>query len=372
MMATVVAPEFLTNLPGGQITMFLVLLISLSVLFQIVLMLILRIAAFLVGKTQTTLDDRILNTLGKYLPWIASVTALMMALQMAYPGFAIGSFRDFDLYVIAMLGIAGLVLSAVADTLLVWYGIEMHAGGRKTIKEEEVFPFVRNIVKIVIILIFLVFIMQRLGFDTTAILTGLGVGGLAVALALQDTLGNFFGGVHILVDKPFREEDYIKLENGLEGTVKQIGWRTTRMLTPTNTTVIVPNSKLAGAVLENFSSRTKGIGVSYTIGVDCKEDLEKIEKVLLEAVKNAAKTCETIDPATIAVRFDNFGDYSLNFKYGYELKNYSGRINALKAVNREIFYSFKKEGIEIPFPVRTVYNISDTVQSVVSVPAGKK
>lgn len=348
--------EVLESLPGGDITAFAVLLAVLAVLFQALLMLALKILAFFVGKTKTTLDDRVLKVLGSYLPFVAFFTALLIALEAVYPSIVVlDKFTELDIYIIVMLGLFGLVLASLADVLLVWYGIEIRPR-KKAVKEEEVFPFVRNVVKLTIVILFFVFILQRVGFDTTAIITGLGIGGLAVALALQDTLGNFFGGLHILIDKPFKEDDYIKLESGLEGTVKQIGWRTTRMETMAQNEVIVPNSKLAGSLLENYSTPRELSGVNYTVGVDYKEDIDSVEKIIKESLLKVAKNNPLMDETSIWVRFDSFGEHSLNFKFGYLVKGYVNRFAVLKEVNRELFYSFKKNGINIPFPVRVIYN----------------
>ncbi len=348
--------EDLLALPGGHITAFVVLLAALAITFDALLVVALKVLGFLVGKTRTTLDDRILKVLGSYLPYISIVTSLWVSLEAVYPELiVIGNYKEFDVYVIVMTAIAGLLLSSLANAILIWYGLEIRTDKRK-VRDNEVFPFVRNVVRVSIVLIFAVFILQRLGFETGAIITGLGVGGLAVALALQDTLGNFFAGVHILVDKPFREDDYVKLENGIEGSVKQIGWRTTRLITPMNNEVIVPNSKLSSSILENFSTPNEQSGLYYAIGVDYKEDIDAVEKIITDALHKAAKAGELMDPQSIWVRFDSFGDYSLNFKFGYNLKGYVHRFGVLKDVNRELFYSFKKNDISIPFPVRVVYN----------------
>jgi len=335
---------------------FLVLFAVFAVAAQIILMVVLRIVGALVGRTKTTLDDRILGAVSAYLPAVALVTSLLISIQAVYPDrLVLGNMKEMDLYAVLMLGIVGLMLASIADAFLIWYGIEIRP--RKTkVNEREIFPFVRNVVKIIIVVVFVIFILQRFGFDTTAIITGLGVGGLAVALALQDTLGNFFAGVHIMVDKPFREDDYIRLESGLEGTVKQIGWRTTRLLTPSQNEIIVPNSKLAGSILENFSTPNEIVGLAYSIGVDYREDIEAVEKVIGDALHNVAMKNKAIDEKSLWVRFDSFGDYSLNFKYGYMVRGYANRFDALKDVNRELFYSFKKNSINIPFPVRVIYN----------------
>ena len=350
--------DALKALPGADITAFVIVLAVLAVAFDAALTILLKLLGFLVGKTQTTLDDRLLKAMSKFLPAISVLTALWISLEAIYPNFEFNNqFTDFDIYLNLMLVLIGFMLGTIADAMLIWYGIEIRPSKVKKVRDEEVYPFVRNVVKIAIVIIFIVFVLQRLGFETGAIITGLGVGGLAVALALQDTLGNFFGGVHILVDKPFREEDYIRLENGLEGTVKQIGWRTTRIMTPTQNELIVPNSKLAGSILENYSSPSEMSGLIYTIGVDFREDIDSVEKVISDALHETAKTDAHIDASSIWVRFDSFGEYSLDFKFGYSIRGYVNRFSVLKEVNRELFYSFRTKGIRVPFPVRVVHNV---------------
>ena len=322
-------------------------------------MVVVRIIKFIAGKTQTTLDDRLLLAVGPYLPIIAIVSSLWFSVSQVYPGQTLQGMNDFEVLVVLLLGICGLMVGSIADAILVWYGIEIRTGDKK-VNEKDVFPFVRNVVRIGISAIFIVFILQRLGFDTTAIITGLGVGGIAVALALQDTLGNFFGGVHILVDKPFKEEDYIKTDNGVEGQVKQIGWRTTKIETfPSRNMIIVPNSKIANAVLENFSFPESETGVIGVVGVDYKEDVEKVEQIIKESIQIASEKTKLIEKNSIWARFENFGDFSLNFKYGFLVKSWVDRAPALSAANKEIFNEFRKNQINIPYPVRTIYNMNN-------------
>lgn len=347
--------ENLMTLPGGEPSAFLALFVVLAVGFSVILMVALKIFQFLAGRTKTTVDDRVIKVLGTYLPLIALVTSLWMALEAVYPGMVVvGTYTEFDLYIIAMLGIVGLLASSLADALMIWYGLEIRAA-KAGVKEEEVYPFVRNVVKLGVLMLFIVFILQRLGFDTTAIITGLGIGGLAVALALQDTLANFFAGMHILVDKPFKRRDYIKVDSGVEGTVKEIGWRTTRITTVGKDEIVIPNSKLANSTVVNYARSSDKTGVFYTIGVDCKEDVDSVEKIMVEALKRVAKKNDLLDGDTIWVRFDSFGEYSLNFKFGYLVTGYKNQWKVLKDVNRELFYTFKKEKITVPFPVRVTY-----------------
>lgn len=344
----------LFSLPGGQIVSFIALLILLTLIFDVALLIIFKVIRFMVKKTKTTLDDRIVKTIKAYLPIIAFVTALWISLETVYADMIVfGQYSEFDLYVVIMLALGAIILSSVIDVLIIWYGIEIRPT-KKGIKEKEVYPFVRAVIKLTIILLFLVFILQKLGFDTTALITGLGIGGLAVALALQDTLANFFAGIHIYMDRPFKQDDYVKLETGIEGTVREIGWRTTRLMTPTKNEIVVPNSKMAGSILENYSS-TPELGVSYTLGVSHHEDVNKVEKLIEKALHKVAKQSEFFVEDKIWVRFDSFGEYALNFKFGYQVIGEKNRWQILKEVNKEIFYQFKKNKISMPLPARVVY-----------------
>ncbi|MEW6748639.1 MAG: mechanosensitive ion channel family protein [Candidatus Micrarchaeota archaeon] len=350
--------EMLAELPGGLPVVFLAMFGILAFIFDVILSVLLKIAKMIVSRTSFTLDDRLLKAIGGFVLPFSILTALWLSFESTYPEtIIVEGYTTLDLYVISLIALAGFLLSSIADTVLVWYGVELQPDKRK-VKEKEVFPFVRNVVKVAIILIFLVFVLHRLGFETGALITGLGVGGLAVALALQDTLSNFFAGVHILIDKPFKEEDFIKLETGIEGTVKQIGWRTTRLVTPAMNEVIVPNSKLSTSILENYNSPNFLSGVFYVIGVDYKEDIDHVENIINDVLKKTAKSTDLMEEESVWVRFDKFGDFSLDFKFGYRVKGYINRFDVLKQVNRELFYAFKKEGISIPFPVRVVYNQS--------------
>ena len=342
----------LSALPFGDVVAFLVLLVTFAIILQLILWIALKILKFVVSKTTASLDDRMLRVLGFYVPILVFLTSIWLSFDAVYPNLMIGSYSIFEIYIILLLVCSAFLSSAIIDTFLLWYGLEIRA--HKKTRDEEVFPFVRNVVRGTILLIFAIFILQKMGFETSAILTGLGVGGLAVALGLQDTLTNFFGGVHILVDKPFREEDIIKLENGIEGTVRQIGWRTTRIITGANNEVIVPNSKLAGAILENYSSQAT-IGVWYSLDVSHKEDVEKVEKIIMTVLERLAEKEENMVKNTVWVRFDAFVEYKLNFKFGYMVRGYPNRWGILKKLNIALFQAFKKNRIKIAMPVRVIY-----------------
>lgn len=158
-------------------------------------------------------------------------------------------------------------------------------------------------------------LLSSLGVSVAPILTALGVGGLAVALALQETLSNCFAGLHLLIEKPIRVGDFVKLETGQEGYVVDIGWRTTRIRTPTNNMVIMPNTKLTQSILTNYSLPQRQMALPIPIGVSYRADPEHVGRVLLDEAKKAVGHVPgLLDEPEPQVRFiPGFGDFSLNF-----------------------------------------------------------
>ncbi|MEM4359682.1 MAG: mechanosensitive ion channel, partial [Candidatus Bilamarchaeaceae archaeon] len=232
--------DFLLSLPGGKPVLFLLLVVLVFTLLSIISFLLVRVLRFLAGKTKTTLDDELIAVSARYLNIVSVFFALFFSLYLVYPDLQLGEYTEFEVFVIIFLGVLAFFIADIIDVFMIWYGMKIQPKERKT-SPKQVFPFVRTIVRVLIYCIFAIFILQFAGFDTAALLTGLGVAGLAVALALQDTLGNFFAGIHILMDKPFKEGDYIRMETGMEGTVDRIGWRTTKIITPEKNELIVPN-----------------------------------------------------------------------------------------------------------------------------------
>jgi small-conductance mechanosensitive channel len=208
-----------------------------------------------------------------------------------------------------------------------------------------------------IIIIGFLIMLSVLGISITPLLTALGVGGLAVALALQDTLANLFAGIHILMEKSIRVGDFIKLETGQEGYVEDITWRTTRVRMLPNNIVVIPNNKLAQSVLTNYYLPEKKMSLLIPVGVSYSEDPEKVEKILIEEAKKAAVEVPGMlgDPEPFVRFIPGFGDSSLDFTLICQVQEFVDQYLVQHELRKRVFKRFKEEGIEIPFPHRTVY-----------------
>ena len=216
---------------------------------------------------------------------------------------------------------------------------------------------VYGVLKGVIFVLGFLIILSVLEISITPFITALGVGGLAVALALQDTLANLFAGIHILIEKTIRVGDFIRLETGQEGYVEDITWRTTRVKMLPNNIVVIPNSKLAQSIVTNYYLPEKRMSLSIPIGVSYSSDPEKVEKILVEEAKKAVGEVPGLlgDPEPFVRFIPGFGESSLDFTLICQVKEFVDQYPVQHELRKRIFKRFKKEGIEIPFPQRTVH-----------------
>ena len=213
-----------------------------------------------------------------------------------------------------------------------------------------------GILKGMIYIIGILIILTMLGVSIAPLITALGVGGLAVALALQDTLANLFAGIHILVEKSIRVGDFIKLESGQEGRVEDITWRTTRIKMMPNTMVVIPNNNLSRSVVTNYSLPEKKMMLMLHVSVSYDSDLERIEEILVsEAEKAKGAVAGLLDDGEVTVRLVSFGESSLDFTLACPIQEYSFQQSVQHEMRKRIFKRFREEGIEIPFPHRIVY-----------------
>jgi small-conductance mechanosensitive channel len=208
-------------------------------------------------------------------------------------------------------------------------------------------------------------ILGVLGISIAPMITALGVGGLAVALALQDTLANLFAGIHILIEKSVRVGDFVRIETGQEGYIDDITWRTTRVRMLSNNMVIIPNSKLSQSVVTNYCLPEKKISLSIPVSVSYSSDPERIERILTEEAKKAVGEIPGLlgDPEPVARLNPGFGQSSLDFTLICQVNEFVDQYLVQHELRKRILRRFREEGVEIPFPHRTVYLRDDKERS---------
>lgn len=211
----------------------------------------------------------------------------------------------------------------------------------------------KSIINIIVYCLGLLVILQSIGISITPILTALGVGGLAVALALQDTLSNLFAGIQITLTRTIKPGDFIHLSSGEEGTVVDITWRSTTLLTRADNMIVIPNSKLATTIITNYSLPQIDFSFSVSVGVGYESDLDKVENISMEVAMAVLKEAG-VDKIPI-FRYTDFGNSSINFTMYMGVNEFGQqfvlRHKFIKSLNKR----YNAEGINIPFPITTVY-----------------
>jgi len=198
--------------------------------------------------------------------------------------------------------------------------------------------------------------LDTLGISITPILASLGVGSVAVALALQDTLSNFFSGIYLLVDKPIRLGDFVQIDDSIEGTIIQIGWRSTHVRLLSNNTVILPNTKIASARITNFDMPEKEMSILINASVAYGSNLSKVEQVTIEVAQEVLKNTQGgVKNFQPFIRYNVLADSSINFTVILRGSQFVDQFLIKHEFIKALHDRFIREGIEIPFPQRVVH-----------------
>jgi small-conductance mechanosensitive channel len=230
----------------------------------------------------------------------------------------------------------------------------------------------RSIAWTVVAVLGLLVILNGLGLSITPMLTALGVGGLAVALALQEPLANFFAGLFLTLAGQVRVGDYVKLDSGQEGYVADFSWRSTRLRMLANNLVLVPNAKLAQAIVVNHHLPARDLAVLVEVGVDYSSDLAHVERVVSdvgrEVMGHVSGGVPDFEPF---IRYHTFGDSSINFTVILRAAEFTDQYLIKHEFIKRLHERFSRENIVIPFPIRTVVSRDAAIASLPASLAGR-
>jgi small-conductance mechanosensitive channel len=300
------------------------------------------------SRTATRADDALIDALGRY--WLPAVV-----LAAAIPAARVAPLAPDSGLVIERFALSALLLVVtLTATRFVgrWFTlrqpVEKDLAGRPSL--------VQKITQAAVLIAGTLLILDNAGVEIKTLLTALGVGSLAVALALQPTLSNLFAGLHLSVAKPIRVGDYIELEDGVQGHVVDIGWRATRIRQLANNLVIVPNAKLVDMRILNYALPDSPQSVLVGVGVAYGSDLRQVELVTVEV----ARALQTDLPEADSdhdpfIRYHTFGSSSVDFNVVLRANSYTDRWPLVHEFIVRLKQRFDAEGIEIPFPQRVVH-----------------
>jgi small-conductance mechanosensitive channel len=233
--------------------------------------------------------------------------------------------------------------------------LTLRKGGRFSTFGTVLKPMFRKIGLSIIIIGGVIFGLSSIGIDVTALLAGAGVAGLVIAFAAQDTLSNFFSGIHLLLDRPFRIGDIILLESGEYCRVENVGMRSTKLYSLfDHELIILPNNSVANQKIINIVKPDTRIRKTIEVGVAYGSDLEKVKKILMEVAQDHEKVVNETGFEPV-VRFTNFGESSLNFILLVWIDDVMQQWGVLSDLHSEIDHRFRENHITIPFPQRTLW-----------------
>jgi small-conductance mechanosensitive channel len=285
---------------------------------------------------------------GPILIW-AAILALHLGLQSSSLPAKFTGWGAKTLFVLWIVSLT-MMCMRIARDLIRFYGSQVPGA-------LPVATLTQNLAQIAVVILGMLVLLDHFRVSITPMLTALGVGGLAVALALQDTLSNLFGGFYVAVAGQVRLGDYIKLNTGEEGYVTDIAWRSTTIRNLGNSMIIVPNAKLAQAIVTNYHLPEKRMSATVEVRVSYDCDPGHVERVLLDIAAQGTREIPGLlaDPAP-SVTFDpGFGDWALGLTLNYQVAEFASQFSVRDELRKRIFRRFREEGIRIPFPARAVY-----------------
>jgi small-conductance mechanosensitive channel len=338
---------FLDNTVRQWLAAFGTLIVSFGLLWLLARFVVVRIARA-AERTGTSLDDLVAELLRRTsLLFLLVISIFFGSLLLELPDRVDGIMQRVA--IIALILQAGMWINAAINFLLVRYRQRTLAEDAAAVTTITALSFTA---KVIVWTVVLLLILDNLGVEVTTLVTGLGVGGIAVALALQSILGDLFASLAIVLDKPFVIGDFLEFDGNL-GSVENVGLKTTRVRSLSGEQLVVSNSDLLGSRIRNFGRLYErrvlfGIGVTYDTP---RDRLEAIPGMLREAVERHEET-----------RFDrshlkDYGDSSINFETVYYVTEpeYALKMDIQQAINLEVHQRFEEAGIEFAFPTQTIH-----------------
>lgn len=304
----------------------------------------------LTRHTETELDDRLISAVKGPIYYIILLAGLYLAIDNLPLPLRVRSIADGIVYIGGVV-VALFMVNRVIDVLLEWYTHNITLKTDSQI-EKEFLPIIEKLIFIFVFITGLIIVLKHFNYDVLSLVTALGVTSLAIGLAAKDTLANMISGFTLMLDRPFRVGDRVQLSGGEVGDVVEIGLRSTRIKTLDSNLLIVPNTELVNTkVINQFYPNSTMRGM-VKVGIGYGSDVEKAKAIMMEVAKLHPKVLK--DPPPTAL-FLGFGESSIDIEVLFYIENCIEMGMVVDQINTEIKKRFEEEGIEIPYPVRTVY-----------------
>lgn len=300
-------------------------------------------------KTATKIDDVILYSMDLPLTLLIFVSGI----------FVLNNFFEFgmDSELLVAVDIAFKATAIIA--IIIFFDrlfkglIDSYSGNVRILKDSG--GMLHLVVRIIVIGLGILILLDNFGISITPIIASLGIGSLAVALALQPTLENFFSGIQIMVDRPVKVGQFIKLDSGEEGYVHKVGWRSTWVRMLPNNTVVIPNKVLVNSKVLNYYYPETEMAVLVQVGVHYDSDLEHVEKITIEVAENVLNEVQGgVGEFQPFIRYHTFNDFSIDFTVILRAREFVDGYLIKHEFIKRLHKRFNAEGIVIPYPIRTM------------------
>lgn len=311
-------------------------------------LLVLRRFRSLARRSATPIDDVVVDAFRGLLPLWGALLGLRLALRWH----ELPDRWNEPVARLVFIAAVATICSLIARMAIGWLH---HATGRVLSGRSRSASIIGIITRVVVFLVGALVVLHDLGISITPMLTALGVGGLAVALALQDTLTNLFAGIQLLASRQLSVGDFVKLETGEEGYLVDITWRNTTIRALSNHMIVVPNAKLAASIIQNHQQPEPEEAVVMQVGVSYDSDLEHVEQVTIdtarEVIRRVQPHLEGFDPF---IRYHTFAESSIGFSVILRAREFTERYELVHEFVKALHRRYKEEGIVIPYPMRTL------------------
>lgn len=304
----------------------------------------------LAGKTRTDVDDLIAKKISKPVSMILLLIGIRLAIiPLGIPQKALEVIEH---------GISSLIIAVITYTAIVVIDIFVDAWGRRVAEKTKspvdgrLIPLFHKFSRIFISVVGLLFILPVWGVQVGPLLTSLGIAGIAIAFALQSTLGNIFGGMSLILDKSIKVGDKIKLDNDAMGTVIDVGLRSTKIKTWDNELITVPNGKLADARILNFMRPGSDVRVVLPFGAEYGSDVSKVRKVVLDTLSAIPQVLKEPAPRVLLA---DLGDFALKFNALFYVRNFDVKQDVKALAAEEIYNALKKANAGMQSPLKKAY-----------------
>jgi MscS family membrane protein len=339
-----------------KLGLFFIIILATFIIKSIFVYVLDKKLAIIVKKTKTELDDLLIKAIKTPLGFLILLQGFYLAILSLQLPEKIGQFDITSIvHAIYILAISFIMLYFIFKIIdIIAYYLYNKAKETQSTLDDQLVPLVVKSLRILVVTLGILFILQNLGYNVTSLLAGLGIGGLAFALAAQNTVSNLFGSITIFSDKPFQLGDWIQIGD-IEGTVEDVGFRTTRVRRFDQALVTVPNSQFINTGIINYSSMKKR-RINFNLGITYGTSTRQINEVVA-GIKKIIEEDEKFEHSFYMVKFTEFGAYSLNiFIYCFtKTTDWAESLAIREEFNLKIMQLLEGLGVDIAFPSQTIY-----------------